>query len=260
MIQVYYDALNNGLKNRFNTIVDYSYDSCDCDDSDCGCRNADYSDYCRSSRYTGLRVDEIDIESIKCYFLSSREPKTLWKTVLIESYPTLYKSSKSLNYCSDDTFLSYCVDRLLRIYKTYDKDNWEITTRRGYYGDEIDNIFLDTEIFNKIIKDIIVLCKIDQSKRIEYVLEKEYGFILDELKDKKFELKKVPFNLLRANSIYSKKINPVDKYKFSEDDAIGIYIDRGGYYSLIDGNHRFCELTNQKHKKSVNIICVTATL
>jgi len=76
----------------------------------------------------------------------------------------------------------YCFNRICRHYKIYDSDVYSVSTRSGYYGEEIDEVTFDNEC---LVKKSYEECKAlsSDAKKILYVLRLEYGYLLEELKD-----------------------------------------------------------------------------
>src|SRR5690606_15574898 len=100
----------------------------------------------------------------------------------------------------------------------------------------------------------------DFKNDIELILEFEYGYVLDRLKDKQWKISKVNIDSVKIND-YKKNVRKiVDFYKtFESDDIIilcenaGIDSDNKRVYHLIDGYHRFCAAKSNEFKK-INII------
>lgn len=224
-----YKVLTEDLQNDFKYVVDHAYDEYFCNDPNCGCQ--DGSDYCRCAHYENLRVEEIsnaNLGYIRKHFLSVTKKK---KAIEV-------KNTK---------FVEYCVDRLLRIYKVYDKNNWEISASQGYYGDEVDCVSLNC--FNKIQEDLREIIKLSPTKRIEFILMKEYGHLLEDVKGKRWVEKEVPVSSIKINQHYCKK---VDGYELT-GLPVGIYLRDGDNYRLIDGYHRYVSLVASGAKKALII-------
>ena len=227
-----YRILNERVINNFiYTGVSYETDGTDCTDPGCGCR---HNDYCRRNFIVNPRVESVSISSILSTFL---EPSSKRKDVI---------STKNIE------FVDYCVDRLLRIYKVYDPEAWEINRSRGYYGEEIDSINLNC--FGNVVTDIKQIIKLTPNERIEFILNKEYGYLLDSIKNKHWsQIEVVPTSLKINNKEYVKKC---DGYiDLNSNLPIGIYIKDGdNNYKLIDGYHRYVETMKNKEIKPINII------
>jgi hypothetical protein len=150
----------------------------------------------------------------------------------------------------DISFIDYCVDRLLRINKVYLTENWTIVTCDGYYGQEVESIKLNC--FDDLVQDIKQLIEFEPNKRIEFILEKEYQFLTDIVKNKNWKEVVVLTDKLKVgNNEYLKKID-FCVYDENHELPIGIYVKDGEFYRLIDGYHRFCGIV--PNKKEVSII------
>lgn len=226
-----YKILNEGIQNNFNySGVEYEYDGTECNDSECGCQSGDY---CRRNEYINLHVSEINIPDIVAHLLE--------------------KSNKKENpiETKDLTFVNYCVDRLVRIYKCYEQSNWEILTRPGYYGEEIDCIsFSDID---NLKLDIISLLNKAPNKRIEFVLEKEYRYLIDSVKNKNWNIEEVPVSSIKVgNDEYRKKVE--SGFYEEHNLPIGIYLKEGDFYRIVDGYHRYVSIVGGKKREKVEII------
>jgi hypothetical protein len=88
------------------------------------------------------------------------------------------------------------------------------------------------------------------TKAIELVLELEYGYVLDELKDKDWEIIDVPISSVKTP--YAKIYNKiVDQY--TGDEVILCQTLGNKSYRLIDGNHRFIK-AKKINKEEVTIL------
>jgi hypothetical protein len=140
---------------------------------------------------------------------------------------------------SNDIIFRYCVWRLAVIHKLYEGSNWSVKVCGGYYGQEIDGISLEN---NEFVRDVEMVEKLSTNERLEYVLNKEYGFLLDSLKGKNYIIKSVDFNdLMAGNEGYKKKVDK-NIYDQSYNLPIGIYLKQEDKYKLIDGYHRYVSL------------------
>lgn len=210
---------------KYSSSVGYNY-SHDCSGCECG------DGYCRCSRIVDIRIIKVSlhhlVNEISSSFISSRIP--------IEDYET--KSE------FNEEFFSYCIWRLAVIHKMWEEHNWYVSTCGGYYGEEIDGVAIENHNFKQDIEELAAL---SPQERIKFVLHEEYGFILDSLKDKKFEEIKVKkSDLVVGNDTYHKKVNRGTYSKESYDLPIGIYLKDGEKYRLIDGYHRYIDLADEE--------------
>jgi hypothetical protein len=234
---------NEGLPNNFQySGVEYEYDSYSCEDENCGCR--DGSDYCRGSTYDGLRIKSVKLNDVRSTLLE----RSVWTPVVAKMTKNKIKETENL------LFIDYCVDRLLRFYHAYDTSNWNVVTCGGYYGDEIDAIEFNK--FKELRDDILTIIKYKPDERIEFILMREYGHVLPELVDLKWETREVPFGLLKkGGNVNYRKITKESKYDSDYKLQMGIYHEKTlNSFRLIDGYHRFNSLGELNDSELVEVI------
>jgi hypothetical protein len=167
-----------------------------------------------------------------------------------------FKRDNSLNYILlgyNNDIIVYFIDRILRINKVYKSDNWNVYWLRGYYGDEIKSVSINTDIFNKIDSDIQSLNSIQGlSDMTRFILELEYGYVLKELEELDCEVIEVDKSLIIAGQDeYAKKIILDEEQHYRDDNfdmVRAICLQDGKFYRLIDGYHRFLTTTKEKVK------------
>jgi hypothetical protein len=139
-----------------------------------------------------------------------------------------------------DLVLNYCVDRLLSKFKIWDLDNWSYTTDNGFYGEEVNSVFIKTEIFSEINGHISELEKLDELRDIIfYLLELEYGSILEKLEDKNFKIDYVDFSkLIFGQKSHKKNVELEDLSNYHYPTVKGIVIKQDDNYFVVDGYHR----------------------
>lgn len=145
-------------------------------------------------------------------------------------------------------FDRYCIDRLLVARKIWDTDNWEVRVCGGYYGQEIEGVFLRNA--EKIENEVTELLKLSDSDKIKYVLNLEYGYILDVLENKTFEICEVnKTDIVFGQEGHYKKLNKdiVEKYQNYELPR-GVCVWDDLKYRVIDGYHRISACQDKKIK------------
>lgn len=210
--------------------VDFDYDT----ERHCEEYGCSEDGICRCSTIENIEVKNIDINEIYSTVIDSGQ-----------------KLRVDLNFKQDEEFINYCVYRLLVINKVYETSSWEVSTCRGYYGEEIDKVqFCDS---NTISKQIDTLYNVSAQERIRRILEMEYGFVLESFKGKKFVEKEISVDdIFVGNDSYRKKVESGLYKEYPKDLPIGIYLKDGEKYRLIDGYHRFIDLAQKQ--KTVKII------
>lgn len=199
--------------------LDYDYDR-----TKCVC-TFEYDSYCRCSQIINGRINDLNIDSICNHIFDSYKKERT----------SLKKFNEGIYIEYPDILFKYCIDRILRINKCYDKDNWELVIIGGYYGEEVSGLRMDNY---SLVKDQIEKCyKLSDNERIPYILELEYGYLRDDLVNKEWKLAKVNSKDLKMpnKDHYAKISNFYKEY----DLPLGVYLQDGDKYRLVDGYHRF---------------------
>lgn len=198
--------------------VEYDYDR-----SECTCDAYERHDYCRCTTIERAWVESIDI-----------------KKVIDKLYTKYCKEHSEIN--------EYCFDRICVALKIYDKDYYEVESCWGYYGEEIDGVYFENEekIFNAYNKLLELESDIE---KIKYVLELEYGYLIDRVSIKtsaRIEVVNTEKVKLPQQEYFMKLSKEViEDYKnrklpvavcIKEKDRFHDVFDR---YILVDGYHRF---------------------
>ncbi len=165
-------------------------------------------------------------------------------------YTTTLNAYKNLK---PNNFEKYCIDRILNHYKVYDPELWYINIDGGYYGEEIGKVVFDNPTkIDETVKNMMNL-KTNKQK-ILMVLELEYGYLLDELKNKKsWRIRKIKRdNLIIGQKDHYKKVNveTVDRY---EDYSLpkGVCLPENDKFRLIDGYHRIAASKDEM----ISVVC-----
>jgi hypothetical protein len=143
----------------------------------------------------------------------------------------------------------YCVDRILSHYRIWDLGNWFYTIDNGFYGEEINSIFINPEIFNKIVSDLDKIEELDDLRDIVfYLLKLEYGTILDKLLDKNYTIEYVKKSkIIFSQKSHLKKVQSEDlSYYHYPLIPKGLVLEVDDNYFVIDGYHRLTESQSEK--------------
>lgn len=211
--------------------VEYDYDTSR------NCREEGCDEICRCSKIYNERVISVNLNDIVNYIVNSGDKKCHLVSEKVKE--------------PDLTFFKYSIYRLAVSHQIYLPDSWSVKICRGYYGEEIDGVEL---INNDFQNDVSEIYKLTPNERIKYVLKKEYGFLLESLRDKTFIEREVQVgDLVVGNETYRKKIKSGTYTNENYGEPIGIYLkDTRDKYRLIDGYHRYVDLA--AGKKTVKII------
>ena len=155
---------------------------------------------------------------------------------MVQIIESILKSSKFGELSKID---QYCLDRIFANLKI-NEDSFDINVCGGYYGQEIKSITLQGQVakecnvhFQKILS-----LKTLRSK-VEYLLNFEYGYLLDSVKNRSWRVGKInKSDLIFGQLEYLRKIrdNPygMEPYPYYK----GVVVADGEKYRLIDGYHR----------------------
>lgn len=172
--------------------------------------------------------------------------------ITVINYNSIYNQITGRSYISN--VKNYCLNRFINRNITKDSYKFEIST--GFYGDEPGaklnssvetevNVFIDT--LNGNISD---------DELIEMIFIDEYGFILDELKNKTWIFKNLPIkNIIPSGGMRHTSKDIIEKYTENEWQLSCVCQKVGDKYRLIDGYHRYSAAFKLNKKKIITIYC-----
>lgn len=222
--------LKSILRSDFKHHIEYEYNmNYSCSDSFCKEERI-----CRCGKITNSYIYSVDVSSIS---------NKIYTELFDNSISTKRNNSINSLWGISEDIQRYTIDRILRINKIWKPEFWEINICGGYYGEEVDDILLNEDLVQKINEDLELALKIDSLReRIEFLLEKENGFILEGLKDKEYII-----DCLSINDIYfpnrgrksNLKLDEMEYYSDKKYTGIrGIVKRDEDKFRVIDGYHR----------------------
>lgn len=209
--------------------VDYSY-GYDCESYGC-----DEEGICRCGSIHNENVESVDVSLIvkKIYDDYFEQGKAAARNNVINE--VLYGIGKDIDI--------YTIDRILRSYKIWENDNWNIEIKGGYYGQETGDVTIKQTIADKIEEELLTVFALSTLKeKIEYLLKVEYGKVLPELSNCSYESividkDDVVFGVEKHLNKVMKK--DLDFYADRNYSGIrGIVVKSGDKWRIIDGYHR----------------------
>jgi len=229
------------LKLDYTYSTDYDYNTeHSCDSSGC------YDEgICRCGHIVDAYVNSVNLSS-------------LTEEIYSQFMPENKKSRKRETRISEilyggEIVDKYCIYRILVINKAFDTGYWEVNICGGYYGQEINDVTISVSILNHINSQCERLFQLETlSEKLRYVLELEYGFLLDDVKDCEFELisiykNHIDFKKLNQNHIKNVKGEDLKHYSPTEYDLPrGIVRGEIDNYKIIDGFHRIIASEDKK--------------
>lgn len=209
--------------------VDYSYSN------DCESYGCDEEGICRCGSIHNEYVESVDVSLIvkKIYDDYFEQGKAADRNNAINE--VLYGIGKDIDI--------YTIDRILRSYKIWENENWNIEVDGGYYGQELGDITIKESIADKIEAELWTVFALPTLKeKIEYLLKVEYGKVLPELSNCSYESividkDDVVFGVEKHLNKVMKK--DLDFYSDKNYSGIrGIVVKSGDKWRIIDGYHR----------------------
>jgi len=209
--------------------VDYGY-TYDCENYGC-----DEEGICRCGTINNEHIDSVDVSLIvkRIYDEFFEQGKAANRNNAINE--VLYGIGKDIDI--------YTIDRILRSYKIWENDNWNIEVDGGYYGQEAGNVTIKETIADKIDEELWTVFSLPSLKeKIEYLLNVEYGKILPELSNCNYESividkDDVVFGVEKHLNKVMKK--DLDFYSDKNYSGIrGIVVKSGDKWRIVDGYHR----------------------
>lgn len=210
--------------------VDYDYER-----SQCTCDAYERGDYCRCTT-----IDRAWVESINT------------KAVIKHLYERHGKESSEVN--------EYCFDRICVAFKIYDKDYYTVESCSGYYGEEIGGVYFENE--EKVVEAYNEVLKFSSNiEKIKYVLELEYGYLLDriacmkaalieEVSTEKIKLPQKEYFVRLSKEVvedYKDRKLPIAVCIKNKDR----FYDAFDTYTLVDGYHRFVANKERRTNKII---------
>jgi hypothetical protein len=225
------------LRNDFKYMVSYNYDTIySCEESGCN-----EEGICRCGYITNTYLYKVDVSAIVT---------NIYSEIFDNSIST--KRNNAINSLWDisEDIEKYTIDRILRVNKVWKPEFWDINVTGGYYGQEVDEVVLIEDIVQKLNSQLEKAFDIDNlTERIEYLLNLENGFILEDIKDKKYRVVVIDIDdIVFTNSEHKSRVLIEDLEHYSDRNYKGIrgIVKKDGFkFKLIDGYHRLSKTENK---------------
>ena len=151
-----------------------------------------------------------------------------------------------------DPLMEYLFDQIFYYGKCpMDTDCFEFKVEPSYYGEEVEAVYFyddhDIGVMYGLLKKFMDASDIE---RVKWALEREYGFLTDEVKRcSQVEVKKL--SLKRINRAKPLKRPEYRAWHGTKKYFIaGVVIPDGNGYKLVDGNHRYASGIKQDGDKA----------
>ena len=226
------------LRDDFKYSVSYNYDTVySCEESGCN-----EEGICRCGYITNTYLNSVDVSSIVT---------NVYSEIFDNSISTKRHNSINSLWGITPDIDKYTIDRILRINKIWKPEFWEINVAGGYYGQEVDEVALIEDMVQKLNTQLEKAFDIDNlTERIEYLLELENGFILEDIKGKKYRIVVIDIDdIIFTNSEHKSRVLIEDLEHYSDRNYKGIRAivkkDSMNKWKLIDGYHRLSKTENK---------------
>ena len=225
------------LRNDFKYMVSYDYDTIySCEESGCN-----EEGICRCGHITNTYLNKVDVSAIV---------NNIYSEIFDNSISTKRNNVINSLWGISSEIQKYTIDRILRVNKIWKPEFWNINVSGGYYGQEIDEVILIEDMVLKINSQLEMAFQIDNlSERVEYLLTLENGFILDDIKDKKYHISVIDIDdIIFSNTEHQRKIIIEELEQYSDRNYSGIrgVVKKDGIkFKLIDGYHRLSKTENK---------------
>ena len=225
------------LRNDFKYMVSYDYDTIySCEESGCN-----EEGICRCGHITNTYLNKVDVSAIVT---------NIYSEIFDNSISTKRNNAINSLWGISSEIQKYTIDRILRVNKIWKPEFWNINVSGGYYGQEIDEVILIEDMVLKINSQLEMAFQIDNlSERVEYLLTIENGFILDDIKDKKYHISVIDIDdIIFSNTEHKRKVVIEELEHYSDRNYSGIRgtVKKDGIkFKLIDGYHRLSKTENK---------------
>lgn len=223
---------------NFKYHLEYDYDT----NRYCSEHGCDDEGICRCSSIENAKVIDIRIPSVVNEIYANYFDNTLSTKRNSTINTILGGVTKEIDI--------YTIDRILRINKIWNPEFWNINVGGGYYGQEINEIFLTEDIVQILNTQLDKAFDIDNlTERIEYLLELENGFILDDIKGKEYKVLIIDIDdIIFSNNEHHKRVIIEELEHYSDKNYTGIrgIVQKDGVkWKVIDGYHRLSKTENK---------------
>jgi len=201
-------------------------------------------------KYTikSVNISSIRIDDLVDYCYEILDPKNNLNNPVIRQTFEVLDQKKKREIGRRMLIYRYCIHRILTLNKIYKPENWIFKTMNDYYGEEVDIICLKPKVSEKVDLELLCLSGKNESKKMEYILELEYGHLIPTVINKNWDIVQIDQSqLIFSNQKHFEQCQSETKTKYLETYKLprGVVSKQGdtGKYKVVDGYHRLCSVS-----------------
>ena len=206
----------------------------------------------KMSYISNVTITNVRLNNLVEHVYEKLDPRNNLRDPVVKTTFDALPEAVRRNLATSMFIYRYCIHRILTHYKLYTKEVWKSCITDDYYSQEVLSIVLKNEIAVRLDHHLNRMILLSDSKKIEMMLEIEYGKVLPTVQDKEWKIT----NLNDIDDLYFSNRSHYDKcmendlsylkdYKLPR--ALCIKTQRKtGQYRVIDGYHRLCSAIKEK--------------
>lgn len=213
-----------------------------------------------------LAVSTVDIISIRIndiaeYIYEHLDPENNLRNPSVRIAFDGLPDDLKRNYANSMLIYRYCIHRILTKYKLWDKKSWQYHLMDDYFSQEVSAVTLCPGIADSLNKCLLYMNTLSNSRKIEYMLELEYGKVLPELVNGNWLVTNIPMDKLyytnpklHEESAVKGPISYLDNYRLPRALCVCDKTSSGFHYRVIDGYSRLADLEARDIKECLVIV------
>jgi len=214
----------------------------------------------KMSYVTKVTVKEVRIHNLVEMVYQKLDPKNNLNDPVIRTIFNALPQQRKIRLATSMSIFRYCIHRILTHFKLYTPEVWNSYVSDDYYSQEVSAIVLKEHVAINVDNLLNRMAMLDDSKRVELMLQIEYGKVIPLVMDREWQITTVHdvdelnfTNQHHYEECMSSDLSYLENYKLPR--ALCIY-EGTKKYRVIDGYHRLCGAI--KHKKPFLIIYCNA--
>lgn len=164
-------------------------------------------------------------------------------------------------YANNMLIYRYCIHRILTKYRLWDKKNWRYHLMDDYFSQEVSAVTLRPEVADSLSKCLLRMNTLSNSRKIEYMLELEYGKVLPGLVNGDWSVTTIPMDKLyytnpklHEESVAKGPIEYLNYYRLPRGLCVRERVPDGFRYRVVDGYSRLADLEARNVKECLVIV------